>query len=57
MAACREGGLGGLGLPYPLKYNGDESRLGYYWAFNKGSGDTVSDKTKNANHGKVTEAT
>ncbi|QDL11529.1 hypothetical protein DP114_29755 [Brasilonema sennae CENA114] len=36
---------------------GDEPGLVGYWALNEGSGDTVSDKTKNANHGKITGAT
>ncbi|MBW4628292.1 MAG: hypothetical protein KME49_22955 [Brasilonema octagenarum HA4186-MV1] len=36
---------------------GNEPGLVGYWPLSEGSGDTVIDKTKNANHGKITGAT
>jgi hypothetical protein len=36
---------------------GDELGLTYYWPLNEGTGDTVLDKGKNANHGKIYGAT
>ncbi len=36
---------------------GDEPGLAYYWPLNEGTGDTVLDKGKNANHGKISGAT
>ncbi|NEU74314.1 hypothetical protein PI95_017545 [Hassallia byssoidea VB512170] len=36
---------------------GNEPGLVGYWPLNEGNGDTVSDKTKNANHGQITGAT